>query len=70
MLFSIANQFYQIATEQGLDFYRIYEAITHKYPRIAAYLGRALPPDHVCSKTPCSSLLSATTTSFWVMPPC
>jgi UDP-N-acetyl-D-mannosaminuronic acid dehydrogenase len=31
--FAIANQFYQIATMGGLDFYRIYEAITHEYPR-------------------------------------
>lgn len=31
--FAIANQFYQIATTGGLDFYRIYEAITHEYPR-------------------------------------
>lgn len=27
--FSVANQFYTIATEKGFDFYRIYEAITH-----------------------------------------
>jgi UDP-N-acetyl-D-mannosaminuronic acid dehydrogenase len=31
--FSIANQFFEIATQHGLDFYRIYHAITHKYPR-------------------------------------
>lgn len=31
--FSIGNQFYQIATEHDLDFYRIYNAIVHKYPR-------------------------------------
>jgi UDP-N-acetyl-D-mannosaminuronic acid dehydrogenase len=31
--FAISNQFYQIATQQGLDFYKIYNAITHKYPR-------------------------------------
>lgn len=31
--FAIANQFYQIATQQGLDFYKIYDAITYKYPR-------------------------------------
>jgi UDP-N-acetyl-D-mannosaminuronic acid dehydrogenase len=32
--FSISNQFYQIATQQGLDFYKIYDAIKYKYPRI------------------------------------
>lgn len=31
--FSIANQFYQIAAMNQLDFYRIYNAITYKYPR-------------------------------------
>ena len=37
--FAISNQFYQITTQQGLDFYRIYEAITHNYPR-----ARSFPP--------------------------
>jgi UDP-N-acetyl-D-mannosaminuronic acid dehydrogenase len=31
--FAISNQFYQIAMQHGLDFYRIYHAITHNYPR-------------------------------------
>ncbi|MBW1777774.1 MAG: nucleotide sugar dehydrogenase [Deltaproteobacteria bacterium] len=31
--FAISNQFYQIATHYGIDFYRIYEAVTHNYPR-------------------------------------
>jgi UDP-N-acetyl-D-mannosaminuronic acid dehydrogenase len=31
--FATANQFYMIANDYGLDFYRIYEAITHNYPR-------------------------------------
>ena len=31
--FSIANQFYQIATQNGLDFYKIYKAIVYNYPR-------------------------------------
>jgi len=35
--FAIANQFYQIADQQGLDFYRIYKALTHKYPRATAF---------------------------------
>jgi UDP-N-acetyl-D-mannosaminuronic acid dehydrogenase len=37
--FSIANQFYQIATQQGVDFYKVYDAITYKYPR-----ARGFPP--------------------------
>jgi UDP-N-acetyl-D-mannosaminuronic acid dehydrogenase len=35
--FSISNQFYQISVENGLDFYRIYEAATRNYPRAAAW---------------------------------
>jgi len=31
--FSIANQFFQIALENNADFYKIYDAITYKYPR-------------------------------------
>ena len=32
--FAISNQFYQIAAEQGLDFYRIYQALKLNYPRL------------------------------------
>lgn len=32
--FAVANQFYMIANSEGLDFYKIYRAITHNYPRI------------------------------------
>jgi len=35
--FAIANQFYQIADQQGLDFYKIYRALTYKYPRAKAF---------------------------------
>src|SRR3990172_2160582 len=31
--FSVANQFYMIANDCGLDFSRIHHAITHEYPR-------------------------------------
>ena len=37
--FSIANQFYQIATEHGQDFYRILNAITYHYPRAQGLPG-------------------------------
>ena len=33
--FATANQFLMIATDHGLDFYRIYEAMTRDYPRMA-----------------------------------
>ncbi len=35
--FAIANQFYQLTAQQGLDWPRIYRAITHKYPRAASF---------------------------------
>ncbi len=34
LTFAISNQFYQITTQQGIDFYKIYDAITYKYPRL------------------------------------
>ncbi|HEX7708341.1 MAG TPA: nucleotide sugar dehydrogenase [Thermoanaerobaculia bacterium] len=33
--FATANQFLMIATDYGLDFYRIYDALTRDYPRMA-----------------------------------
>jgi UDP-N-acetyl-D-mannosaminuronic acid dehydrogenase len=33
--FATANQFFMIATDHGLDFYRIYDALTRDYPRMA-----------------------------------
>ncbi|MBU0481256.1 MAG: nucleotide sugar dehydrogenase [Proteobacteria bacterium] len=32
--FAVANQFYMIANSAELDFYKIYDAITHNYPRV------------------------------------
>lgn len=35
--FAISNQFFQIASQQGVDFYRVYNAITYKYPRAESF---------------------------------
>lgn len=35
--FAIANQFYVIAEKSGLDFYRVFDAIKHDYPRAKGY---------------------------------
>ena len=35
--FAIANQFFTLAMNSNADFYRIYEAITHNYPRAAGF---------------------------------
>jgi UDP-N-acetyl-D-mannosaminuronic acid dehydrogenase len=33
--FATANQFFMIATDSGIDFYRVFEAMTRDYPRMA-----------------------------------
>lgn len=35
--FAAANQFYSLATQNGLDFYKIHHAVTHQYPRTANF---------------------------------
>jgi UDP-N-acetyl-D-mannosaminuronic acid dehydrogenase len=35
--FAISNQFYTIANSRGLDFYKIYDAMTQDYPRLKAF---------------------------------
>lgn len=37
--FAISNQFYVIAKSQGVDFYKIYKAIKHNYPRTKDFPG-------------------------------
>jgi UDP-N-acetyl-D-mannosaminuronic acid dehydrogenase len=35
--FAVSNQFYMLAESYGLDFYRIYEAVTRDYPRMRSF---------------------------------
>jgi UDP-N-acetyl-D-mannosaminuronic acid dehydrogenase len=35
--FAISNQFYILAHSYGLDFYRIYDAVTRRYPRMKSF---------------------------------
>jgi UDP-N-acetyl-D-mannosaminuronic acid dehydrogenase len=35
--FAASNQFYMLAESYGLDFYRIYEAVTQEYPRMRSF---------------------------------
>src|SRR5262245_38175279 len=35
--FAISNQFYMLAESYGLDFYRIYDAVTRDYPRMHSF---------------------------------
>lgn len=37
--FSIANQFYTIATNNGLDYHKIFTALKHNYPRVKGLPG-------------------------------
>src|SRR5271156_6422914 len=37
MNFAISNQFYMLAETYGLDFQRIYGAVTHRYPRMRSF---------------------------------
>ncbi|QWR76316.1 nucleotide sugar dehydrogenase [Candidatus Magnetomonas plexicatena] len=37
ILFSISNQFYQVATQNNVDFYKVYNAAVHHYPRMAGF---------------------------------
>jgi UDP-N-acetyl-D-mannosaminuronic acid dehydrogenase len=37
--FAISNQFYQIAIQSGVDFFRIYNAIKYNYPRAQGFSG-------------------------------
>jgi UDP-N-acetyl-D-mannosaminuronic acid dehydrogenase len=37
MNFAISNQFYMLAETYGLDFQRIYSAVTHRYPRMRSF---------------------------------
>ena len=35
--FSISNQFYMLAEAHGLDFHKIHNAVTHRYPRMRSF---------------------------------
>jgi UDP-N-acetyl-D-mannosaminuronic acid dehydrogenase len=37
MNFAISNQFYMLAETYGLDYQRIYNAVTHRYPRMRSF---------------------------------
>lgn len=40
--FAISNHFYMIANERGLDFYKIYDAMTEDYPRLKSFARAGL----------------------------
>ena len=48
MNFAISNQFYMLAETYGLDFQRIYGAVTHRYPRMKSFARQDLRPDPAC----------------------
>ncbi len=40
--FAISNQFYMMTARHGLDFYKVYEAMTEDYPRLKAFARAGL----------------------------
>ena len=46
--FAISNQFYILAQSYGLNFYRIFDAVTRDYPRMLSFVDLALRPAPVC----------------------
>ncbi|MDX9703010.1 MAG: nucleotide sugar dehydrogenase [Candidatus Auribacterota bacterium] len=40
--FATSNQFYQIAEQNGVDFYKIHHAVTYNYPRLKGFAGAGL----------------------------
>jgi UDP-N-acetyl-D-mannosaminuronic acid dehydrogenase len=40
--FAISNQFYMIATDQGLDFYKLHDAMVDDYPRLKSFAKAGL----------------------------
>jgi UDP-N-acetyl-D-mannosaminuronic acid dehydrogenase len=65
--FAIANQFYTIAREQGLDFNRILHGCRHNYPDVRN-AGSRTPRAHLL-KTRCSCRISRNRFR-WVIPRC
>ncbi len=63
--FATANQFFMIATDYGLDFYKIYEALTRDYPRMAGLpkSGFAAGP---CLFKDTMQLAAASNNNFWL----
>lgn len=37
--FAISNQFFMISNKHGIDFYKLYDAMTHDYPRLKSFAG-------------------------------
>ena len=69
--FATANQFFMIATDFGLDFYKIYDGLTRDYPRMAG-----LPEERVRGRSVSFQGHDATrggdriTVHRWGTPPC
>lgn len=61
--FAIANQFYMMVEDKGLDFYKIFEAMKEDYPRAKIIVSPGWRQGLVFLKTQCS-FLHFTETSF------
>lgn len=63
--FATANQFFMIAQDHGLDFYRIHDALTRDYPRMAG-LPRAGFAAGPCLFKDTMQLAAANKNNFWL----
>ena len=63
--FATANQFFMIALDHGLDFYRIHDALTRDYPRMAG-LPRAGFAAGPCLFKDTMQLAAANKNNFWL----
>jgi len=50
--FAVANQFYTLASDYGLDYYRIHRALTENYPRGAGLPRVDDPTGRFCVRAP------------------
>jgi UDP-N-acetyl-D-mannosaminuronic acid dehydrogenase len=63
--FSISNQFYEIAVENNIDFYKIHEALTYNYPRAKGFKKAGLTAGP-CLFKDTAHMISFTGNSFYL----
>ena len=68
--FAISNQFYVLANTYGLDFYRIYDAVTRDYSRMASFSRAGFTAGPCLLKDTLQLAAFAGKSSSWGMPRC
>ena len=70
MKFAVANQFFMIADQAGIDYTNVLRAIREDYPRALDLPGPGFAAGPACSRTPCSWPPSPATISRWARRRC